>query len=442
MNKLKLLMLLAPVSLLSGCSFGASIDTLMAPPKLSIEQEHIYKALTDSVGSAISLKYPKSGNYLSAFIIEDIDGDGTKEAVVFYERNVHPIDENPLRINIFDKDGNDQWGSFAEQPAEGSEIEKVMVSRLGDNDRINLIIGSSSINRTERIVSVYTYSDGVLQMPDFSDAYSFFDVTDLDGDGQNEFILLNNSDTGSGTAASVIAYRLDDEGKYHEFRCDLSGSFIENDSRISYGSLKNGQTAMYVDTTAGTGLIQTEIVYMDKTGLKKVFATPETAAATKRPVGLNTFDIDSDGMLEIPVQEESPGYEELPDSEKLMLTNWLGLDRDNKTVRKYTSYYSTGDGFIFIFPEKWRNNVTVRRDTISNELTFNVMKDGKRGRELMRICYAEDAASREDRLSTGYMLLHTKGDASLLAYIPQSGDHADGLSLTSGDVAVGFRFKD
>ena len=128
MNIRKFAVLLAPLCALSGCSFGASIDTLMAPPKLSVEQEQIYNALTSTTGSAISLKYPKSGKYLSAFIIEDIDGDGSNEAVVFYERNVHSVDENPLRINILDKE-NGKWTSTYDQPAEGSEIEQVIISR-------------------------------------------------------------------------------------------------------------------------------------------------------------------------------------------------------------------------------------------------------------------------------------------------------------------------
>ena len=48
--------------LLTGCAFGSSIDNLMTPPKLSVEQEQIYKALTDDdnvSSSSISLKYPK-----------------------------------------------------------------------------------------------------------------------------------------------------------------------------------------------------------------------------------------------------------------------------------------------------------------------------------------------------------------------------------------------
>ena len=96
---------------LSGCTFGSSIDNLMAPPKLSVEQEQIYSALTDATGTSISLKYPKSGKYLSAFIIEDIDGDGGNEALVFYERNGLGVEENTLRINVLDQDdGNWRLG--------------------------------------------------------------------------------------------------------------------------------------------------------------------------------------------------------------------------------------------------------------------------------------------------------------------------------------------
>ena len=97
---------------LSSCSFGSNIDNLMTPPKLGPEQEQIYSKLTTSLNTSnISLKYPKSGKYLSAFIIEDIDGDVGNEALVFYERNNHAADENPLHINVLDKKEDGEWTS-------------------------------------------------------------------------------------------------------------------------------------------------------------------------------------------------------------------------------------------------------------------------------------------------------------------------------------------
>ena len=162
---------------LTGCTFGSSIDNLMTPPTLSTEHEQIYKALTDAAGTAISLKYPKSGKYLSAFIVEDIDGDGGNEAVVFYEKTSLAAPENTLRINILDQNGG-KWRSVCDTPAEGAEIEKVLISKLGTNDRINLIIGSSLINRSEKNVAIYSYDsqNGTIEKT-FSEACSFIAVS-------------------------------------------------------------------------------------------------------------------------------------------------------------------------------------------------------------------------------------------------------------------------
>ena len=253
---MKLPKIFAAVSLtavLCSCSFGTSIDNLMAPPKLSVEQEQIYSALTDAAGTSISLKYPKSGKYLSAFIVEDIDGDGGSEAVVFYEKTSLTVEENTLRINILDQfDG--KWRSVCDTPADGAEIEKVMISKLGSNDRINVIIGSSLINRSEKNVSIYNYSDGAIEKT-FSSSYSFIDVTDLDKDEENEFLLLAGSATGHPAVAE--SYKLDSEGMYHKYSRELSGSFTEFDSLV-YGEIGGGRTGLYIDAVSGTGFIQTD----------------------------------------------------------------------------------------------------------------------------------------------------------------------------------------
>ncbi|MBR1592876.1 MAG: hypothetical protein IJ666_07690 [Ruminococcus sp.] len=436
MKAFKILPAVLSLFILTGCSFSASIDTLMSPPKLSVEQEQIYNALTDAAGTSISLKYPKSGKYLSAFIVEDIDGDGGNEAVVFYEKTSLAVEENTLRINILDKEG-DKWRSVCDTSADGTEIEKVIISRLGENERINLIIGSSLINRSEKNVSIYNYNNGIIERT-FNEPYSFIDVTDLDKDETNEFLVLAGAASGSPAAAE--AYKLDSEGKYHKYSVELSGSFTEFDS-LNYGSI-NGNTGLYIDAASGAGMLQTDIVYMDGLGMKKIFKDPEESLETLRPAGCNSFDIDGDGSLEIPVQTIAPGYEEVSESEQLKLTNWVFINANEKKERKYTSYYSIQNGYIFVFPEKWHNKVTVRRDAINDELVFCALnEENQAGRELMRIFVAEDSASAEDRISTGYMLLHTKGDFSYLAYIPPSAENPDGLSITPGDAAIGFKYK-
>ncbi|WP_152537167.1 hypothetical protein [Ruminococcus flavefaciens] len=426
----------------TGCTFGASIDTLMAPPKLSVEQEQIYSALTAAHGTAISLKYPKSGKYLSAFIIEDIDGDGGNEALVFYERDNHAADENPLRINILDKKENGEWWSVDDIGAAGSEIEEVTISKLGSNSRVNLIVGTSLMNRSEKNVNIYVYSDNKLQEPpkfSDSDSYSFIDVKDLDMDGELELLRLTKAS--NGVPAMAEAYKLDENGAYHRAPLELSENFSEFD--VSYGKMGNSKMGLYIDAISGTGSIQTDVIYMSSGSLRKVFRNPEESEATIRPAGCTCFDVDGDGSPEIPVPSVAPGYEVKAEGEQLRLTDWMQINDNYRMEKQYTSYYSVNDGYIFLFPEKWVGRVTVKRDIVNDEIVFCAYDGNGMGRELLHIFCAEDQPSREDRISGGYMLMHTKGDSSYLALIPSNPDvDNDGLTITAGDAAVGFRFRD
>ena len=91
MRKIIALVLLAGslLSCLSGCYYygtGAGTDNLLVPPKLTAKQSEIYKALEEQVGSNINLRYPKTGEYRSAFVIKNIDDEPTNEALVFYQK--------------------------------------------------------------------------------------------------------------------------------------------------------------------------------------------------------------------------------------------------------------------------------------------------------------------------------------------------------------------
>jgi len=420
--------------LLTGCSFGTSIENLLAPPKLSVEQEQIYNALTDTTGTAINLKYPKAGKYLSAFIIEDIDGDGDNESIVFYERKGLTVDENTLRINVLDHFG-DKWRSVCDTSAEGSDIEKIIISQLGENDRTNIIIGSSLINNSEKSAAIYTYRNGIIEKT-FSSVYSFMDVTDMDKDNMNEFLILHGS---SSSPAVSAAYKLDSNGKYHEYKTELNGNFTEFD-RLVYGNIGNQRTGLYIDAVSGSGLIQTDIIYMDSSGLNKVFSNPDDSLKTIRPSGLNTTDIDNDGIYEIPVQTQFIGYDDVPESEQIRMTEWY-IYNGSELERKYSGYYSISDGYMFIFPERWINRVTVKKDIVNEELVFTeYMNDGSKGGELLRIYISYDSASENDHISSGYQLIHTKGETACMAYAPDTDNKS--LNLVPGETALCFKFTE
>ena len=79
------------------------------------------------------MKYPRSGENLSAFIVDDIDNDSQEEAIVFYKKNAIKTEDNSLRINILDQEDS-VWRSVYDRAADGNEVEQVMITKLGEHD--------------------------------------------------------------------------------------------------------------------------------------------------------------------------------------------------------------------------------------------------------------------------------------------------------------------
>ena len=105
MKNLKLAAVCLSCLTMTGCSaLNFSVEGLINAPKLTSEQSEIHQALIESVGSNITLKYPKNGEYRSAYVIANIDDEPTDEAMVFYEYTSNGSEEDGLRVNILDKD--------------------------------------------------------------------------------------------------------------------------------------------------------------------------------------------------------------------------------------------------------------------------------------------------------------------------------------------------
>ena len=80
---------------LCGCSMLAG-DTaeLLSPPELSGDIAPIAAAIAASAGGEYTLKYPSKGNFRSAVIQNDINGDGTLEAFAFRKIISHHVSVN------------------------------------------------------------------------------------------------------------------------------------------------------------------------------------------------------------------------------------------------------------------------------------------------------------------------------------------------------------
>jgi hypothetical protein len=405
------------LSLFTGCNLVGTVDSLLKPPSLSQEQQQIYLALQDAVGSDITLQYPRAGENLSAFTVADLDGDGEDEALVFYKKTSLTAAENGLRLSVLDQ-LEDGWRSVCDSPAEGSEIERVVVSALGGQTKNRIFIGYTGVDQSDKLVTCYSYiGDDLTQ--EFSSSYTMFDVADLDGDESRELLILcKTTDT---AAASAAVYEKTDTDIREAGKLELHSSYTDY-SQILYGTLSDGSTGIYLDGATGTSTLQTEVLQYQEGVFASVLTDSTTVANTARSVGYLSMDIDGDGSVEIPVQEPFPGYSS-DASEQVRLTRWLGVS-EGTLVELERSYVSLSDGCIFLLPSAWYDTVTAKSDPLTGDIVFyryaGTIDDSTI--ELCRYGVAEDSEEQAEREADGYQLLHTRGKAAYYLRIEETGD--------------------
>ncbi|MDE6733147.1 MAG: hypothetical protein K2J77_09770 [Oscillospiraceae bacterium] len=352
---------------LAGCSMSVSVETLLSPPTLSAEQEEIYRELEKSVGRNIKLKYPRGGDFRSAFVVRDIDGDDGDEALVFYESSDIRSGDSALRLKFLDK-RNDKWEAAFDLACPGNEIDSVAFENLGgDEYGLRIILSYTLLNQTEKAVSVLKYVDGA-PIELLSSTCSCLEVTDLNRDGQNELVIVT-SNKEQKTAAALM-YAEDGESMRLISSASLRGGASEY-LRVTIGDVNPDTPALFFDYSMGGGQSGTDVVYCYGNGL---FSPTNNADKITRRVNdytaeVYSFDIDGDDVVEIPATEPLPGYESSPANSRLCAVRWYNVKNDSFVESAY-SYYSGKFGYSLMFPERWIGNVTAIAEHNSNSVLF------------------------------------------------------------------------
>lgn len=371
----------------TGCYYyGAGVDNMLIPPKLTDGQNEIYEALQKTVGSNINLRYPKTGKYRSAFITENIDEEPTKEAIVFYQKNVNTANPSALTVSILDqKDG--EWVSIYDLPANGSDVRQVDFCDFGVADSRFIIVGYTMTSDLDNVMHIYRYQNN--QMKDlYSQPYSQMEIVDINDDGYEEIVAITNSTGGQNAQygdakANVIKYKNGSFEVIDSVGVDASvTSYINTQS----GFVGNNTTALYLDGLKGKDKMSTQILYYKDGTLKNfAFQDKDVNETMIRQTGITSMDIDGDGIVEIPVLEAMPGYDQTNanketasdvagTSEVLYFTHW-NIFRDEKLEEKKISYVNMSFGYSFDIPEILLGKITAKRMIENNEIVFYLFEN-------------------------------------------------------------------
>lgn len=427
--------------LLCGCSAAGSVENLLTPPKLTAEQNEIYNVLINSVGQSVKLKYPRSGDYRSAFVLQNIDAEPGDEAMVFYESNNVQSGESSLRVKFLDKK-NGKWESVYDLSCRGSEVDSISFAKLGSAGITEIIICYTVLSQTEKAFSVIKV-DGGTPIELYNQSYACLEVFDLNGDGQDELLSVSVDRVNHISTAAMFTDSIEGFVKLSEVT--LSDG-VTDYLRVTKGMMYEDKSALFLDYTKGSGQSGTDVLYCYG---NRLCIPDNSGSASNTPVisrmvndlmsEIYCYDIDGDGIVEIPSTTPLPGYEVLTRPEQLCAVTWYTVE-DDKLVMEHYSYFSGRYRFALLFPNRWKGVVTARAEFSANEIVFisyNEESGLSDGSELMRIRSVDKDDTEAVAAAKEYAVLG-ESDETLYCLIESGKFNDDLMKLTESELKNSF----
>ncbi len=357
-----LALVLSGILSLSGCDiFTADTAELLSPPALIGDMLPINEALKRSEGSEFSFQYPSRGNYRSAVVQHDVDKDGILEAFAFYSTQNREMAK--MNINMV-ANKNGDWKSVAKQEIVAGGVDRIDFSDLDGDGVDEILVGWEIYGTSELKLAVYSIGENSLTQR-MLEQYTHFVSCDLDKNDVNEILIVRAFPAESKNSAHLFS--LTSVGVSQVSSCQLDGTAKTLNHPI-VAPLSNGENAVYIDEIKGIGAT-TEVIFLEKGQLVNPLLDKDAneTTATLRIATLECRDINGDGILEIPVRREVPTVTRTSEGEKQYLTDWCSFNGTSLTSQLLT-YTSVGEGYYYIIPTKWINQMAILRDE-ANSLT-------------------------------------------------------------------------
>ena len=230
----------------------------------------------------------------------DLNGDGSDEALAFVRVS---SEERPLRIYIFRavENGYEQAGVIS---GSGTSIHSIRYADL-NGDGVQEIIVSWSVSAEIQALAVYILEDlEPVQM--MSTPYARYEVVDLDGDAEDELVVLRSDEAESGGSLADY-YDWDSGNSSFQLRSTAKLSVpVGSLQWMQVGNLQEGETAVFVTGREvgadETSRAVTDILVYKAPELANIVLSGDTGVSTQifRNLNLQPTDINGDGALEVP----------------------------------------------------------------------------------------------------------------------------------------------
>lgn len=419
----------AVLCLLSGCALaGTDLNNQLRPPRGTGEQEKIQQVLEDYIydkmGKKTSyvLKYPRQGENRAAFILEDMDGDGSEEAYAFYRIGA---ESEKTRVCYLRKTAGD-WGVVTDLEGFSSDIDQVMVGSLQRNGIRSLCVGWQRYNSRDKELLVYTpHSEAGLSVHDVG-LYAAVLVEDLTNSGYDDILLLTAGDAEHRNTAQLWSVQdsLQIEQNVTVTNAQnvltMRGSAQVDGYIQSYGLpqvavMPNTTNCVFVDGYKDGGSMVTELLYWDGERLVTPFydVSENRTNVTSRESGIPSMDIDGDNMVEWPQSSRLNGYNAAEAKDSMWSTEWCSWEFESQTAkREFTSLVNLADGYCLRVDASWIPEITASYSAASRSLTLMPYKNNEAGQAFMVVRVSGTRSTNASEADLGFQTVATVGDTA------------------------------
>ena len=382
---------------LSGCMLTASVEELYALPKLPVEYQSLGRLIDEILYAGAETIAPVSGSNLQSVQPQDLDGDGVAEILAFFRMNNA---ERPLRICIF-REMNDGYELTATIEGSGTSIYSISYPDM-NGDGVKEILVSWRVG-TQQALSVYRL-DVLNPIQLMSASYARYEAVDLDHDGVLELVLLRSDESESGGS---IADYYDWDGASLLLRSGTKLSVSVSELQwMQQGAVESGERAIFVTgRVAGvedTSRAVTDILIFRDGDLQNILLSQDTGISSQIALysGIQPFDVDGDGAIEIPMPAPLPASEL---GEQTWKIYWFNYDAEGNSERSVITYHNLTDKWYLVIPEEWDGKFTVvqQNTSASEHATLFYALPGRSPDKVLFTIYTLTGDNRETQASAG-----------------------------------------
>lgn len=353
-------------ALLSGCFF-LPVDELYAVPQPPKDYEALQARLSEVVAQGGEYAAPLTGEMIQSVQLQDLDGDGKQEAIAFFRLS---SEEKPLKIYIFRQVG-EEYETFAVIEGAGTAINCVDYVQMDDEPFKEVVV---SWQMTAQVHSLAAYSVGPEQVEELVRTdYDGYRLFDLDQDNQQELVVFRTAAEG---VPQAELYDFDGVlAKISEAPLSV-GAYVGADGTIKSDYLTGIQTgylidrvpALFASSSYGENGAITDVFAVQNGELKNVTLDPETGESGETVrfyTQVSPRDINGDGVMELPQPVPLTDYRITTDAVNFWLVHWRQFDTQGNATQIFTTYYNDRDGWYFILPDEWDNNLSLSRSDMA-----------------------------------------------------------------------------